>query len=105
GRLEQAQDVVLLRRQLVAGEEFILERAQAVVGAPEAQVDFLLQGVESRIRCHVADYMAELPSAAYALNHSTGSPPTRAGRRRKTVQNPRGAAAAVGPAPPQVSAR
>ena len=43
---EQPQAVVLLRRQVVAGEEFFLRRPQAVVCAPQVEPGFLLEGVE-----------------------------------------------------------
>ena len=43
---QQAQGVVLLRRQAVRAEQIVLERPQPVVGPPQVQVDFLLRRVE-----------------------------------------------------------
>src|SRR5207237_98365 len=47
-RPEQAQGVVLLRRQVEAGEQGVLVGAQAVVGPPEVEECLLLGRVEAR---------------------------------------------------------
>lgn len=47
---QQAQRVVLLRRQIVAAEQVILQGAKAVVGAPQAEERLLFQGIEAAPR-------------------------------------------------------
>ena len=62
---QEPQGVVLLRRQVMLAEEFVLEGAQAVIGAPEVEEHFLLQRVETpafRRRacvrgCHACQYI------------------------------------------------
>ena len=46
-RLQQPQHVVLLGRQVVLGQQFILESPQSIVRSPQSQVDFLLLRIES----------------------------------------------------------
>ena len=47
---EQAEQVVLLGRQVEAGKEFVLDRPEAVVGSPEGEVRLLLGRIESSSR-------------------------------------------------------
>jgi len=44
---EQAEGVVLLRRQLVPKKKLVLDHPQAVVGPPEIQISFLLWRIET----------------------------------------------------------
>jgi hypothetical protein len=47
---QHAQSVVLLRRQVEAGEEFILESAQAIVRPPQAEEDLLFERIKAAAR-------------------------------------------------------
>ena len=47
GGFEQAQHVILLRREFEIGEEFILVGAQTVVGSPEVEKRLLLGRIEA----------------------------------------------------------
>lgn len=47
---EQAEGVVLLRRQVVPGEQFVLERPQAIISPPEVEERFLFERVEAFAR-------------------------------------------------------
>ena len=44
---QQPQGVVLLRRQVVAAEQFFFQGAQPVVGPPQAEEDLLLQRIKT----------------------------------------------------------
>ena len=46
GCSEQPQQVVLLRGQLEAGEEFVFDCPEPVVGPPQGKVRFLLGRIE-----------------------------------------------------------
>src|SRR5262245_7934728 len=61
GCTQEAQHVVLLRREAVAGEQLLLDLPQPVVGAPEVQKNLLLGRIEAgsgqRSACpHDSDY-------------------------------------------------
>src|SRR3954465_8313898 len=44
---QQAQQVVLLRREIELAEEFVFQPTQTIVRSPEIQEDFLLERVEA----------------------------------------------------------
>src|SRR5262249_28484685 len=51
---QQPQGVVLLRRQVILAEDLFFQGAQAVIGAPQTEEDFLLQRIEAARLLRVA---------------------------------------------------